>query len=656
MNRCYFCFKEYDEQYDICPYCGQVKNNTPIEPIHLYPGTILADRYILGQAVGSGGFGIIYKAWDSKLETVVAVKEFFASRLMTRAAGEKNVIVNKKSAAEFEYRKARFLAEARNMAKFGNHRSIPNVFEFFEENGTAYIIMEMLNGMPLNAYLQEKGGKLEQSFALYVANEIGNALISMHEKGIIHRDVAPDNVYICSDKDLKIKLLDLGAAKLADSSDDVIDIILKPGYSPVEQYDNTKGIGTWTDVYALGATLYVMLTGVKPDESTNRKIGDTVLAPHEIDETIPENLSNAIMKAMAVEKHMRFKTVAEFLKAINGEKKVLTLAKEKKLRKRKRFTGISVAIIALFVVSGIVLNSYHTKKSEQTLKEASISLWFSVEDGSSEEAAINSVKDDFTKKFPNVSINIKAIPANEYNKQIEKAKEENNLPTLFESTGIADELLSDATDVKHVLQSPMAKNCLFLDQFGKYYATKKKVPLAIEVPLAVVIISGAEAIDYSNEYFSSIGDFGESAKVAFDDSHNELLEKNFSRNDFLSYSDFMNNERNTASVMLSSTMSINEIKTNLTNYQKKFVFLNSKKIYCRFTYEWSIGKGNEAEIKAAEKLLSWMLGNVYQNTLMISKCSDGQIPLNNETFNQKVSQAALIPIKDVYSNFVFEKE
>lgn len=656
MNRCYYCFKEYGEEYDICPYCGQIKSNAPIEPIHLYPGTILADRYILGQAVGSGGFGIIYKAWDSKLETIVAVKEFFASRLMTRAAGEKNVIVNKKSAAEFEYRKARFLAEARNMAKFGNHRSIPNVFEFFEENGTAYIIMEMLNGMPLNAYLQENGGKLEQSFALYVANEIGNALISMHEKGIIHRDVAPDNVYICSDKDLKIKLLDLGAAKLADSSDDVIDIILKPGYSPVEQYDNTKGIGTWTDVYALGATLYVMLTGIKPDESTNRKIGDTVLAPHEIDETIPENLSNAIMKAMAVEKHMRFRTVAEFLKAINGEKKVLTLAKERKLRKRKRFTGISVAIIALFVVGGIVLNSYHTKKLEQTLNEASISLWFSVEDGSSEETAINSIKDDFTEKFPNVSINIKAIPANEYNKQIEKAKEENNLPTLFESTDISDELLSNATDVKNVLHSPMAKNCLFLEQYEKYYARQKKVPLAIEVPLAVVITSGAEAIDYSNDYFSSIGDFGESAKIAFDDSHKDLLDKNFSKKDFLPYAAFMNNVSNVASVMLSSTMSINDIKTNLTNYQKRFVYPKDKQIYCRFTYEWSIGNGNVAEIKATEKLLSWMLGNVYQNTLMISKCSDGQIPLNNEAFNQKVSQAAFTPIKEIYNNFIFNQQ
>lgn len=653
MNRCFSCFKEYDDQYDLCPFCGEVKNNTPVEPIHLYPGTVLGGRYILGRAVGSGGFGIIYKAWDAKLETIVAVKEFFASRLMTRAAGEKNVIINKKTAPEFEYRKTRFLAEARNMAKFGNHRNIPNVFEFFEENGTAYIVMELLDGIPLNEYLRENGGKLDPGFALYIANEVGNALISLHEKGIIHRDVAPDNVYICSGKDIKIKLLDLGAAKLADSTDDVIDIILKPGYSPVEQYDSTKSIGPWTDIYALGATLYVMLTGVKPEESTNRKIEDTVLPPHEIDESISENLSNAVMKAMAVEKHMRFKTVVDFLKAINGEKKILSLAKEKKLRKRKRFTGILAAVIALVLVGTFVFNSYTSKKAEETLKSATLSVWFSVEDNSSEEAAMESVKSDFTKKFPNVKIELKAIPADDYAAEIAAASKENRLPTLFESTDVSDELLKNATDVDNVLKSQPAKGCLFLEQYNNYYSAHKKVPLAFEVPVAFVVTSGAESIDYTSDYFSSVSDFGNTAKIAFDDTYEDLLKKDYSEKDFLPYESFMNNEENTASVMLSSTMSINKVKETLTNYKKKFVYPDNKEIHCKFTYEWSIGNGNKAEIKAAEKLLSWMLGNVYQNTLMITKSSNGQIPLNKTAFEEKTSQSALVPLKKIHDKFVF---
>jgi len=657
MNRCYSCFKEYEEQYDICPFCGEVKNTQPKEPIYLYPGTILAERYILGEAVGAGGFGIIYKAWDMKLETIVAVKEFFVSRLMTRAAGAKEVIVNKKSQAEFEYRKTRFLAEARNMARFGTHRSIPNVFEFFEDNGTAYIVMELLHGQGLNEYLQQVNGKVDQDFVLLVANEVGNALISLHEQGIIHRDVAPDNVYICSDKELRIKLLDLGAAKLADTTDDVIDIILKPGYSPVEQYDNTKGIGTWTDVYALGATLYVMLTGIKPDESTNRKINDTVVPPHELDESIPENLSNAIMKAMAIEKHMRFKTVAEFLKALNGEKKVTTLAKERKRRKRRRFTGILAAVLVIAIIATNVFNSYNNKKAEQILNDASISLWFSVNNASTENEAIESIVADFTGKFPNVEIDVRAIPEDQYLAEISLAAEEGTLPTLFESTELTDELLSNATSIKNVLSSEQAESCLFIDQYDKYYSDTKRVPLSIEVPMAFVITKGVTSIEYNDEYYSSISDFGNGTKIAADTEHTELLNSNqITTVGLAAREEFLNNEANTCAVMFSSSMAINEVRETLTNYQKNFVFYSSDNIHCRFTYEWSIGNGTKDEVKAAERLLSWMLGNAYQNTLMISKCNDGQIPINETCFNEKISQKNYSAIKEIYTDFVFERQ
>ena len=97
MQRCYACFKEYGEGFGLCPWCGREKITYPEEPIYLSPGTIIGERYLLGEAVGAGGFGIVYKAWDNKLETIVAVKEFFVSRLMTRAEGEKTVIVSRKS-------------------------------------------------------------------------------------------------------------------------------------------------------------------------------------------------------------------------------------------------------------------------------------------------------------------------------------------------------------------------------------------------------------------------------------------------------------------------------------------------------------------------------------------------------------------------------
>ena len=116
MDRCLSCFEECENSYAFCPYCGHPRITRPREPIHLVPGTILAGRYIIGESIGSGGFGIVYRAWDQKLETTVAVKEFFVSRLVTRAVGQSEVIVNRKSMQEYRYRKERFLAEARTMA------------------------------------------------------------------------------------------------------------------------------------------------------------------------------------------------------------------------------------------------------------------------------------------------------------------------------------------------------------------------------------------------------------------------------------------------------------------------------------------------------------------------------------------------------------
>ena len=655
MRRCFSCFKEFDEGVQVCPHCGTAWDNQPKEPVYLVPGTVLIDRYILGQAIGAGGFGIVYHAWDMKLETIVAVKEFFMTRLVTRAEGQKDLIIAKKAAEEFKYRKERFLAEARNMAKFGSHRSIPNVFEFFEENNTAYIVMERLYGMPLNKYLQQSSGKIDVQFSLMIANEVGNALKSLHEKGIIHRDVAPDNIYICAGKEIKIKLMDLGAAKLADSTDDVIDIILKPGYSPTEQYDNSRNIGPWTDVYALAATLYVMITGVKPDESTNRKIHDEVVPPRALNPQISENLSNAIMKAMAIEKHMRFKTVQEFLSAINGERKIIPLAKEKKRKHMRRFTGIAAACAALIVGSLFVYDTYRSKQNENQLAPATVEVWYSVAEGSTEGDAMKAIREDFEQKFEGVTLELVGIPEAEYEDRIRQAAKKGELPALFESSGLPSDILQEATDLDEVLASEQFKNAMFLNQYHRYYDSKKQMPLAIEVPMAYVITSGASCVTYYGAYFTGTSDFG-TDMVAYDDRYEALLQPNFNLAGLRDKESFLNNEANTSPVLLSSTAQINEIRTVLTNYEKNYVFYDSNEIHCRYMYEWSIGDGSKDQLRAAERLLSWMLGNVYQSYLMINKCNDGQIPVNPICFETKLESKYLASMSQIHEKFVFEKE
>lgn len=655
MKRCYSCFAQFEEHINQCPNCGKAWSDAPVEPIHLNPGTILAQRYILGTRIGSGGFGIIYGAWDTKLDTVVAIKELFIASLMTRAAGHKEVIINKKSKLEFEYRKDRFLAEARNMAKFASHKSILNVFDFFEENDTAYIVMERLEGNSLGRYLKDNNGKIDAGFAVHVTNEAANALITLHENGIVHRDVAPDNIYICSGKDIKIKLLDLGSAKLSESDDSVVDIVLKPGYSPPEQYDADEDVGPWMDVYALAATLYVMLTGVKPDESTNRKGkgNDKVLPPRAIDSSIDENISNAVMKGMAIEKHLRYKTVKEFLSAINGEKKAILPEKEVKLRKRRRFMGVTAACVLLGVGAVGVYSYYESKKTEQTLSEAAIEVWYAAQEDSNEVLAMESIKQDFESNFSVVTVELKRFDEAEYNQALEDAAANNTLPDLFESTDASQEVLDKALDVNGVLESEQAQDCLFIDQYNDYYSQSKKVPLAIEVPLAFYVTGGKTSVSYSKGTFGDVSDFGADV-VSFDENAGAVNDKNYgdSLEGAKNRSAFVNNE---TAVMLSSSMQIENVSEELLGYEWDIAYLDAGDIYCDFTYEWSIGAQDNKEIAAAERMLSWMLGKPYQTTMMLAIYSDGgYIPINEACFTQKCEANHYSAMDGLKNNFRFK--
>ena len=660
MKRCYSCFKEFDDLLSICPYCGKVHQTEPEEPIFLIPGTVLAERYIIGECVGSGGFGVVYRAWDAKLETILAIKEFYPRRLVARAQGTTYLIIAKKYQEEFDYRKKRFLSEARSMAKLGKHRSIPNVFEFFEANHSAYIVMELLEGLPLNVYLDQVEGKLDPDFAVMIATEVGNALKSLHANGIIHRDVAPDNIYICSGKEIQVKLMDLGAARLADDTDDVIDIILKPGFSPNEQYDNTGNIGAWTDIYALGATLYRMITGIKPEEATNRKIEDNVVAPKDIDESISENLSNTIMKAMAVDRHMRFQNIDTFLEALSGERKVVSLEEERKKRKTKRLVGIAAACFAVFIAGAVVFSQYSAKKAETTLKTADLTMWISVTEDSTEEEATKAVIEDFTEKFPDVKIDLKSIPEEEYPEAIRNAATMGTLPSIFESTGISDEVLESAADVNEIIESEQAVDCFFLDQYEEYYGGKyKQVPIGIEVPMAFVITNGYISTDYNSNYFNSADGFDltkEDEKpepvLSLDGLRRAIVEENFpsvsfDEDDYGNRRNFLSEGDNTSPVMLSSSMTIEEIRENLLGYEKAYVFYNGNDIKGNFTYEWSMTEGSKNENAAATRLLQWMLGNVYQNTLMISISNEGQIPINKTCYEYKLENQILEPLSSL---------
>ncbi len=154
---CMNCFS-VKGAYEVCPYCGYVEGTPPKQPHYLTPGTILGNRFIVGTAIGVGGFGITYKCFDMTLGVVVAVKEFYPAGLVNRAPGESRVgLLSGDKKGQFQEQLQRFLLEAQSVAQFGKAKDIVNVFDFFEENGTAYIVMEYIDGVLLKDYLDKQG-------------------------------------------------------------------------------------------------------------------------------------------------------------------------------------------------------------------------------------------------------------------------------------------------------------------------------------------------------------------------------------------------------------------------------------------------------------------------------------------------------------------
>ena len=321
-NICYNCFKEKPEGGGPCPCCGfDREENAAKYPAALRAGTVLKGRYVIGRVLGQGGFGITYLAWDQSLEAKVAVKEYMPGEMAVRIGG---LGVQPRSAArreDFAYGKERFQEEARILARFMGQPNIAGVTDYFDENGTSYFVMDYVEGISFKTYIANAGGKVSTEEALNVMIPVLRALTAVHGEGLIHRDVTPDNIYIT--KDGNVKLLDFGSARysLGDKSKS-LDVILKVGYAPKEQYIRRGRQGPYTDVYSCAACLYAAITGYLPPESLERLDHDTLVPPSEAGAEIPLYLERAILKGLAVQPEDRFQTAGEFLEALESQKVV----------------------------------------------------------------------------------------------------------------------------------------------------------------------------------------------------------------------------------------------------------------------------------------------------------------------------------------------
>ena len=520
---CLNCMKPFEAAYGVCPYCGYIPGTLPDEAYHLHPGTILHGRYIVGTTVGFGGFGITYRAWDRTLEKKVAIKEYYPNGIVNRVPAEKAVIIYSGSRAdEFQNGKVRFLAEARHMARFNTHPHIVNVHEFFEENNTAYIVMEFLEGISYKQYIEDCGGRVDCGTAVGVAVSVLGALRELHKEKIIHRDVSPDNIFLVLDapgaSQYRVKLIDFGAARFSSGDEEkTLSIILKPGYAPPEQYRNKSKQGPWTDIYAVGAVLYCAITGERLEESVNRLVEDRLVPPSRFVKGLPQYLEDSILRAMALNQELRFQNVDQFQEALQNQTKVLSVKSELKRRKRIRglgITGVCLAILGAFFICGGV---YRQKQLALYRIQAQLSVQIPDVNGQKNEEIRNAgtmggeleernlmerepsrdmmkeMLKEYRGKFEKVKVSMLVAQDWEgYPEDLARMASDGTLPEVFETSGISKEdkgLWGKLGKLEITYGTIDKSDYYFLEdkEFKSHFAKEKKqIPIAFRAPVLYV--------------------------------------------------------------------------------------------------------------------------------------------------------------------------
>ncbi len=309
-NLCNYCFSPLDAG-NRCRNCGLSTGEYRADADLLVPGTNLIGKYIIGKTLGRGGFGATYLAYSLNRQCPVAIKEYFPNQIACRARGEAKVsIVSGDKRDIFQHGAKRFYEEAKTVAKFNNSRNVVDVYEFFYANDTVYYSMEYLEGVDLKGYIEMKGGRVSEAAAIKIMKEIGEALIVIHSTGTLHRDISPDNIFIC--KNGEVKLIDFGSAKqVVGEQSKSLSVILKQGFAPYEQYQKGGNQGMWTDIYALGATMYYTLTGKIPDDAMSRAQNPEIKIDPKYG--ISPAFVNIIDKCMRMKINERFQSAHELL-------------------------------------------------------------------------------------------------------------------------------------------------------------------------------------------------------------------------------------------------------------------------------------------------------------------------------------------------------
>ena len=374
-RRCYNCMKELGEAVQICPVCGY-DNSSPAQPAQALPcGTVLYDRYLVGKMLGQGGFGITYIGYDCTLDTTVCIKEFFpAGGAMRGNDGSGRVYwsAGTTGAARQQDRET-FVKEAQKAVKVRNLDSVVKVWDVFYENDTAYIVMEYIKGVTLKDYLVKRGSVMGAEECIGLLLPVIGDLKKVHDSGIVHRDISPDNLMIREDG--KVMLLDLGAAKdMSKGSGQSSMMVAKKGFSPPEQYTEGMSIGPWTDVYAICATIYWCMTGKLLPEAMERMLGDDAL---KLPDSIPELLRAVLRHGLELKPANRIKDMEELesdLKTALGKTTITITPPQKPKVPQALGVILVIAVVILLIAIPRIKNALSSGTGSDTAQGETVAL------------------------------------------------------------------------------------------------------------------------------------------------------------------------------------------------------------------------------------------------------------------------------------------
>lgn len=318
---CPGCMQHLENSNTTCPHCGYPEKRLTVKD-SLPVFSILAGKYLLGAPLGKGGFGITYIAMHLPDEKIVAIKEFFPANLAVRDTDNETVVpADDTKAVYYRTGMKSFSEEGRILYLLSDIEHIVHVTEQIQANNTTYLVMEYVPGISLKKYMKQQQKLFSEQETLTLMQPILIAMQAMHQKGILHRDISPENLMLSPDNTLT--LIDFGAARIfSRSDDDNLTVILKRGYAPEEQYHSNSRQGPWTDLYAVCAVMYQMLTGILPQEASARAEEDHLTPISRIEGlSLSPSTCAALEKGLQMDPMERYPDIGALMKVLYPAKK-----------------------------------------------------------------------------------------------------------------------------------------------------------------------------------------------------------------------------------------------------------------------------------------------------------------------------------------------